>query len=338
MITVPSARGVITRSPMAEEAVITTKKSSGTFRLDIMCTAPETGSYNYSTIRVTVLWWDGTKTTQSYNAGYAPEYGGGVFSGIPFSFSKSVTSPYNNTNDKVLRVFMSDANGRTLGYKKNAYIEEVSVNDGIAYQDNGVSKVDVSGLSRLDRLITELNPNLTTLNRLPKSLTQIYSGNCNLTSVNVNGLTNLQVLQVYASGLTSLDVSTCTSLSRLWVQACNLTGTLTLNGLSNLSEVRCNSNPNLTSVRATGVGGAMGTYYSYSSYSNFYSGINVAGCNLSGSALDQLYTDLNTAVGPNAYLIVGYQQGGGENSDTPSIATNKGYTVLLSDGGGGPPE
>jgi hypothetical protein len=56
----------------------------------------------------------------------------------------------------------------------------------------------------------------------------------------------------------------------------------------------------------------------------------MSACNLSGSALNQLYTDLDTpSSGPNAYLIVGNQAGGGEASDTPSIATNKGYTVLL---------
>ena len=328
MITIPSARGVITRSPMAEEAVITTKRSSGSFNLTISCTAPETGSYNYSTIRVTILWWDRTKTTQSYDVGYNPELGDGILTGIPFSFTKSISSPYNNTNDKVLRVFISDANGKALGYKKFAYIDSVNLTD-IASLDNGVSNIDVSGLSRLGTLEVTLNYTyLTALNRLPKSLTAIYASICNLTQVNLNGLTNLQRLFVDSnSSLTSIDLSSCINLTELQIMTCSLS-TLNLNGLSNLNLVKCFGNP-LTSIRATGVGGAMGTeYYSYSSYSSFYSGINLASCSLSGSALNQLYTDLNTTAGGNAYLIVNTQAGGGELSDTPSIATNKGYTVL----------
>lgn len=327
MITIPSARGVITRSPMAEEAVITTKRSSGTFNLQIYCTAPETGSYNYSTIRVTILWWDRTKTTQSYDVGYNPEFSGGILNGIPFSFTKSISSPYNNTNDKVLRVFISDANGKALGYKKFAYIDYVNLTD-IVSQDNGVSNIDVSGLSRLGTLEVSLNYTyLTALNRLPKSLTAIYASICNLTQVNLNGLTNLQTLFLDSnSSLTSIDLSSCINLGVLQIMSCSLS-TLNLNGLSNLNLVKCFGNP-LTSIRAIGVGGVMGTEYSYSSYSSFYSGINLASCSLSGSALNQLYTDLNTTAGGNAYLIVNNQAGGGELSDTPSIATNKGYTVL----------
>jgi hypothetical protein len=154
-------------------------------------------------MRVTVLWWDGTKTTQSYDVGFTPELGGGIMCDIPFTFSKSVSSPYNNTNDKIVRVFLSDANGKALGYKKNAWISTLNVMDTIAYSDNGVSAIDVSGLSRLGELTTELNQNLTTLNRLPKSLVYIFSGNCGLTNVNVTGLTNLSSLHVYASALTS---------------------------------------------------------------------------------------------------------------------------------------
>jgi hypothetical protein len=318
---------------MAEEAVITTKRSSGSFNLKIYCTAPETGSYNYSTIRVTILWWDRTKTTQSYDVGYNPEFGDGILTGIPFSFTKSISSPYNNTNDKVLRVFISDANGKALGYKKFAYINAVSLLDGIAAQDNGVSNIDVSGLSRLDTLEVTLNYTyLTALNRLPKSLTAIYASVCNLTQVNLNGLTNLQNLFVDSnSSLTSIDLSSCINLRALWIMNCSLS-TLNLNGLSNLNLVMCFGNP-LTSIRAIGVGGAMGTEYStYSSYSSFHSGINLGSCSLSGSALNQLYTDLNTTAAINAYynvyLIVNTQAGGGELSDTPSIATNKGYTVL----------
>jgi hypothetical protein len=327
MITIPSARGVITRSPMAEEAVITTKRSSGTFNLKIYCTAPETGSYNYSTIRVTILWWDRTKTTQSYDVGYNPELSGGILTGIPFSFTKSISSPYNNTNDKVLRVFISDANGKALGYKKFAYIDYVNLTD-IASLDNGVSNIDVSGLSRLGTLEVTLNYTyLTALNRLPKSLTAIYASVCNLTQVNLNGLTNLQTLFLESnSSLTSIDLSSCINLRVLQIMTCSLS-TLNLNGLSNLYLVKCFGNP-LTSIRAIGVGGAMGTEYSYSSYSSFYSGINLGSCSLSGSALNQLYTDLNTTAGGNTYLIVNTQAGGGELSDTPSIATNKGYTVL----------
>lgn len=335
MITIPSARGVATRSPMTEEAVVVTVKSSGTFYVTVFATA---SAADLSSKRVTVLWWDGTKTTQSYDAGYIPEYDTGVSPaltyGVPYSFTKSVSSPYNNSNPKTVRVFTSDASGKAIGYSKNFHTTAISVTDGFLYTDNGVSSIDVSGLRNLKELYVELNSNLTKLTRLPKTLQIIHAGNCNLSNVDVRGLTQLHTLQVYASGLlTSLDVSTCTSLSQLWCQSCNLSS-LTLNGLSNLLEVKAYSNPNMTSIRATGVGSAMSTYYPYSSYSIFYAGMNVAGCNLSASALNQLYTDLDTA-GGTAYLLVMSQAGSGELSDNPTIATNKGYTVI--DTYGGPP-
>lgn len=329
MITIPSVRGVATRSPMTEEVVVTTTRSAGTFVINVQLTVDAS---TISSNRVTVLWWDGTKSTQSYIAGFSPEYDvqTGLASGVPYSFSKAISSPYNNSNPKTVRLYTSNSSGKAIGhYNKNYRITHVDVADSAVFQDNGVTSVDVSGLRSLLSLTTSLNAGLTSLPRLPKTLTTLFVDNCNLTSIDLTGQTALEALDIYNnSNLTSLGLSTCTSLLRL---NCFGTGisSLNLNGLSNLTLVKCMGCPNLTSIRAVGVGGAMGTYNSYSTYSYFFSGINVAGCNLSGAGLNQLYTDLSNVGFGTAYIIVQSQNPAqGELNDTPSIATNKGYTVL----------
>lgn len=326
MMIVPSARSFSTRSPITEEAVMVTTKSSGTFRLDISAS----GTLNtFGSYRITVLWWDGTKTTQSYDAGQALEIGV-LNSGIHYTFSKSVSSPYNNSNPKTVRVFTSSTTGRALGYHTNFYIDGVNASDSNNFLDNGLTSIDVTGLNRLTQVVTSLNAGLTSLGRLPKTLTTIYADNCALTQINVTGLNNLGALIIYNNAITSITgLTTCTSLSNLSCQNNNLSS-LNLNGLSNLGLVYCQNNANLSSITATGVGAGMGTFYSYSTYSNIYTGINLSACNMSGTALNNLYTDLQSPQTgyQQAWLLVGGQSNGGQLNDTPSIATNKGYTVL----------
>lgn len=328
MISIPSVRSLRTRSPITEEAAITTTKSSGTFRLQISAagTAGSFGSY-----RITVLWWDGTKTTQDYDIGQELEQNG-LNTGIAYSFSKTVSSPYNNSNPKIVRVFTSFTNGRALGYHRNFYIDGVNASDYISFSDNGLTNIDVTGLNRLTMITTSLNTGLTSFGRLPKTLTSIYADNCDLTTIDVAGMTNLYSLIIHSNpNMTSIQnlASVSANLAQIYCLNNNLSS-LNLNGLTGLGLVYCQNNPNLSSITATGVGSAMGSFYSYSTYSNIYTGINLSSCNMSGAALNSLYTDLQTPTSGygNAWLLVGSQANNGHLSDTPSIATNKGYTVL----------
>ena len=309
MITIPSAKGFCARQPLTEQATITTIRSSGTFRLLIQIAAYEG---NLTNRRVTVVWWDGTKTTQNYDAGYTVESAIGEFTvGIPYTFSKAVSSPYNNANPKTVRVFISDTSGNVRPRDVNAFISYIDVTDNFLYQDNGVTAVNIAGLDRLLEFYSNVNDSFSSISTIPNSIQQFAITGSLL--------------------LTSLDISNHTNLMNLYVNSNQFLSSLTLNGSSNLKLVRAYGNFSMTSIRAVGVGGvAMTTYYSYSSYSNFYAGINVAGCNLNGAALNQLYTDLNS-IPPgsgNSYIIVQNQGNGGELNDNPSIATNKNYTVL----------
>lgn len=78
---------------------------------------------------------------------------------------------------------------------------------------------------------------------------------------------------------------------------------------------------------------AVGTEISYSTggggpTSYAPGGLDIAGQNLDATALDQLYTDLASVSSGTNPLIV--RDNPGTSSDTPSIATAKGYTVYGS--------
>jgi hypothetical protein len=55
--------------------------------------------------------------------------------------------------------------------------------------------------------------------------------------------------------------------------------------------------------------------------------VSVASCLLSGTALDTLYTSLGTAAASQSITVTGNY---GTPTDTPSIATAKGWTVVGS--------
>jgi hypothetical protein len=78
----------------------------------------------------------------------------------------------------------------------------------------------------------------------------------------------------------------------------------------------------IASIRASNVSI---NFISSASISSFYGGITIINCNLNAAALNQLYTDL--ANGNGRIQVSGNP---GTASDTPSIATAKGYTVLGS--------
>lgn len=95
-----------------------------------------------------------------------------------------------------------------------------------------------------------------------------------------------------------------------------------------------NTAPSITEIRAVGVSlgtasQVQGSYYlGPSTYGNGYywggGGADLGGQLLDATALDQFYTDLDTA-GAGGLIVV---DNPGVSSDTPSIATGKGYTVF----------
>jgi Leucine-rich repeat (LRR) protein len=140
---------------------------------------------------------------------------------------------------------------------------------------------------------------------LDGELTLLECSNNSLTSLNVSGLTALEILLCINNSLTSLNVS----------------------GLTLLTSLSCNDN-SLTSLRAVDVPGA--TYYSSSaSYPYpYYGGVMAANNNLDAAALDQLYTDLaDNSGGDYALVFVGGNPG--TTGHDPTIATAKNWVVLL---------
>ena len=114
----------------------------------------------------------------------------------------------------------------------------------------------------------------------------------------------------------SLDFSGCTSLRGFNVNSS------TSNYMNFFTYTSSTLPSGIESIRCVGVSGNGGSYGNWGAYYN-YEGIGLAGQNLSAAALDQLYTDLGA--GTNALIFVNGNPG--TSSDTPSIATNKGYTV-----------
>lgn len=91
------------------------------------------------------------------------------------------------------------------------------------------------------------------------------------------------------------------------------------------------SDNGLTAVRANNVAPmGIGATNGYPHYSYFYTpgSLRVAYNSLSSSALNAFYTDLLAAVNSQGYLFVTGNPG--VDADTPTIASNKGYTVFGS--------
>jgi hypothetical protein len=95
---------------------------------------------------------------------------------------------------------------------------------------------------------------------------------------------------------------------------------LDFSNFTQLQNLNLTYNSFLSSIRAANVSINL---VSYSSYSAFYGGIVLTACNLNASALNQLYTDLASGSG-----VIKVDTNPGVGSDNPSIATNKGYSVL----------
>jgi hypothetical protein len=78
-------------------------------------------------------------------------------------------------------------------------------------------------------------------------------------SLNFSGLTLLRDIELYQAGVSSINLANCSSLWRLCVESCNISGTLDLSGCTSLQDLRgaCNQYSDITFPG--GAGGAANT-------------------------------------------------------------------------------
>lgn len=130
-----------------------------------------------------------------------------------------------------------------------------------------------------------------------------------------------------STDIDAIDMSYCTDIMAAQMQA---TGS---SGFSNSGGAGSSSQPSsITEIRAVGVVGKTGSQHGQVqpfTHSTWYyaGGIRLQGQDLDASALDQLYTDLGSNGDGDGIFV---DSNPGTTSDTPSIATNKGWTVYGS--------
>lgn len=104
MKTIPSTRSYSTKSPESEAIVLKIKDaSSGTFSCDFL--------FGPRSCSIKAEWWDGTSTT--YAGSNTESYGDNTIKSV--TITKSIASPYNNNNEKTIKVYPVDANGNKVG-------------------------------------------------------------------------------------------------------------------------------------------------------------------------------------------------------------------------------
>jgi hypothetical protein len=326
---IATAKGytVMGSSPLVDQAVFETTLSSGVFGDTV---GQQVSSLTTTTGRCKVTWWDGSSTT--HGSGNPAE---------SIQISKSISSPYNNSNSKQATVISCDSSWSASGHITTFYI-------GIL---NKIQSVDVSGCSYMTTLnigggvgsgltLASLGlPDDTSLSALVingaplggtlnlnsrRKLVAVAVPDCSLDGLDVAGCINLTTLNAELNNFTSIALAyaSLNSLQNVYLRGGALTS-VDLSYLTNLYVCYLQDNVDLTSVRATGVGGAMNSPYYYSA-TYLPSGINIANCSMTASALNVLYNDLSSTSG--AVLVV--RDNPGSSSDTPSLATAKGYTVI----------
>lgn len=183
------------------------------------------------------------------------------------------------------------------------------------------------------------------------SLLEVSCDSNQLTSLNFTGCTSLQTISCHINSLVELDVSNATSLTSLYCQSNSLRGldvtkntALQILSCSNnlLSTLNLSQNSALTGLYAFGnsltsldirnkpalrdvnvSGNAIGTILASGLLASGPFGLNVSNNNLSVQALNSLYSDLAVVQSGTIYV----SGNPGTASDSPSIATAKGYTV-----------
>lgn len=168
-----------------------------------------------------------------------------------------------------------------------------------------------------------------------KSLTGVTVKRCtsaSLTSLDVSGCTALNTINITSStNIASINgiSSTANSLNYLVARGAASLNNVNLNGFTNLLGLDFAACSGLTSLRMVNVAlgiSSVSTFTSYYYYVYAYNNVlQLNSTGLGGAALDQVYNDL-----ANGAAIIIVKGAAGAGSDTPAIATSKGYSVLGS--------
>jgi hypothetical protein len=296
MISVPSIKPVLTKSPSADYYEGTIVQSSGNWRVII---STSTGFYKME-------WWDGTTVTAA----------NGTF------VLKTIAAPYNNSTPKPFKVYSID---NTTDQRKIGYITEIWHERSISGIPR-LSNINTANFRNCPRLQKFYFFNNSGFNMIPPS-TLDFSGLKELTDLRIgaNSFGNYTFLGDNNT-LTSVDVTGCSSLQYCYISnSYALTSVTGLNSAANsLILLVLFANSALSSLRIQNC-----SFNNPSSYTNngyYYvsgGGVDLTYCNFNAAALDQIYTDLAAGNG-----IIQVRGNPGTSTDNRSIATAKGYTVL----------
>jgi hypothetical protein len=297
MISIPSIKPVLTKSPSADYYEGTIVQDSGGWRIRI---STSTGFYK-------IEWWDGTTTTAANES---------------FVF-KGIVAPYDNSTPKPFKVYSID---NTTDQRKIGYITEIwhqRSTGGITRLSN-INTANFRNCPRLQKFyfFNTLGLQMTS----PSTLD--FSGLKELTDLRIGAFPDGSYSAAIGgvnTTLTSVDVTGCSSLQYCYICNSPLTSVTGLNSAANsLITLVLYNNVSLSSLRIQNCSFNNPSTYTYGGYNYLLSGgAELSLCNFNAAALDQIYTDLASG---NGIIIV--TNNPGTTTDDPSIATAKGYTVL----------
>ena len=296
MISIPSRKPVLTKSPSADYYEGTIVQSSGNWRVII---STSTGFYKME-------WWDGTTVTAA----------NGTF------VLKTIAAPYNNSTPKPFKVYSID---NTTDQRKIGYITQIwhERSPGGSPRLSNINTANFRNCPRLQKFYFFNDGGIT---MIPPS-TLDFSGLKELTDLRI-GANSVGAYTFFGDNntLTSVDVTGCSSLQYCYISnSYALTSVTGLNSAANsLILLVLFANSALSSLRIQNC-----SFNNPSSYTNngyYYvsgGGVDLTYCNFNAAALDQIYTDLAAGNG-----IIQVRGNPGTSTDNRSIATAKGYTVL----------
>ncbi|NMC57569.1 MAG: hypothetical protein GYA50_10140 [Eubacteriaceae bacterium] len=123
----------------------------------------------------------------------------------------------------------------------------------IKYNDHLSAATGTAGLASLDTVMCSNCPNLTSLNVSGcTSLKLLDARECSIDTLDITGCTLLETLFVYSNKLTQLDVSSFGALTELYCEDNPEMASLTIQGASNLEDVRC-SGGKIGTLNASGL-------------------------------------------------------------------------------------
>lgn len=264
MKTIPSTRSYSTKSPESEAIVLKIKNaSSGSFLCSLL--------FGPRSCSIKAEWWDGTSTT--YAGSNVTSYGDDTIKTV--TISKSIASPYNNNDEKTIKIYPVNANGSKVGIMR-----------GVGYSvasGHRIVDCDIRGCLGLYQI--SLQDSSFTAGSFAPSLPRSFDRHASLTDFSITGIdvgtsfsfTNCDRLQsIGFSGVTSLQsitvkncwtgtnnyyaaqlfVNVCSSLTSITMENSDLGvyifGNSALTSLdllnSDLQYLTLNGSPSLTSI------------------------------------------------------------------------------------------